>query len=101
MRWKWSMGLVTPHAVHVRSVGGWRLGRGTYVVFAAAARHGLQVFLRYRVPLVGVKSSSGLTMPQSAQICIPGGAWGFAARGGRPALARAARHGLQRVCVHG
>jgi hypothetical protein len=74
------------------------------VALALAARHDLQVDLRYLVPLVGVKSSSDLVRPQSAQMRMPGGAYGFdarAGRGGRAALARAARHGLHRVCVHG
>jgi len=49
---------MTPHSVHVRSVASWRFGRERgrywYVAFAAAARHGLQIFLRYVAPFVGV-----------------------------------------------
>jgi hypothetical protein len=71
------------------------------VALAFAARHNVQVVFRYLVPRVGVKSSSDLVRPQHAQLRMPGGACGFDGRGGRAVLARAARHGLHRVCVHG
>ena len=99
------IGLVTPHPAHAGSVGGSRFGREegrcTYAVLAVAARHCLQVFLRYLMPFVGVNSSVGLAGPQIVQVRLSEGAGGFRARDGRPALAQAARHGLHRVCVQG
>ena len=80
----------SPHSLHVRSF------RGSYAARAEAARHGLHLFFRYRLPLEIVKSSRGFNSPHVAHNRIPDGGRHFKTREGLLPRARAARQALQR-----